>query len=329
MWIIAFVSFNLLFLQTVATFILLSNLVDKIGRRCRIIATVPHLGLIGKVSIVIFGGNSENICRLLAGVSRQSYEVREIFVLATCDCLENEDIRVLSKNDPRIKFLNLKDGMLNSGSEWVLVVKGGDYIHKNLASSVLTFALKQNCEVVYVLPQFILQSGWLNLPLVLWLSGWYRLGGGVADYCVFLKKELLQSLAKNDIIPGRGNNKAVVADGSDLVKINISKGGLGGMGYCQYSFFILVHSLPLPLLLVLMGLWWYHHYNFLTFRLLFCLNVFLVILRVVIQTAVISTIQLKGKKTKTWFFLYPLADILAVIRWLLPFDFNNPKTRVS
>ncbi|HIK38732.1 MAG: hypothetical protein NZ901_10425 [Geminocystis sp.] len=342
MSVIAFVCFNLLLWQTIATFILLRNFIDKLGRRYRIIPTVPHLGLIGKVSVIIIpAGDDKNIYRLLAGISRQSYEVREILVLATRDCFKNENIKVLSEKDPRIRFLDVNNGMLDSGlynvsrrSEWVLVVRGGDYIHKNLASSVLSFALKQNCEVVYLLPKFILRRGWKDLPLALWLSGWYTLGGGIANYCVLLKRQLSQSSNNNKIL-GKGNYRQVVADGSDLVKINIfgglkdyNRGLVLEMGYCQCVFSILVQTLPLPLLLTLTGLWLYHHYDFLTFRLLFFLNFFLFILRLVIQTAVIPAIQFPEEKINIWFFFPPFADILATIQWFFPLNLNAPKTDV-
>lgn len=85
---------------------------------------------------------------------------------------------------------------------------------------------------------------------------------------------------------------------------------MGGM-----SFLLLIQALPLPLFFLC--LFFYPHFDFLSFKLLFALNTFLVIIRFALLGAIASSYQFHKSISELTFILSPFADILAVTRIIL------------
>lgn len=188
--IVAIICFNLLLFQGVCTFILLSRLLRGARRIPPLMPKSPYLALMGKVSVVIPTLNEyDRISPLLEGITRQSYEVREIiFVDSNSTDGTREKIITYSKKDPRIRLMTdpplpanwigrpwaLHNGFLSSSekSEWILGVDADTIPHKNLVATVLDFATECGYDLVSFSPQFILESvgeWWLQPALLMTL----------------------------------------------------------------------------------------------------------------------------------------------------------------
>jgi dolichol-phosphate mannosyltransferase len=131
-------SLGLLLIQVPATAILLSRLLKGPSRHRPIEPQTPVPEILGKVSVVVPTLNeAQRISPCLAGLSRQSYEVREITVVDS----NSEDgtpdlVKAAQQKDPRFRIITddplptgwvgrpwaLHNGFLHSSeqSEWIL-----------------------------------------------------------------------------------------------------------------------------------------------------------------------------------------------------------------
>ena len=107
----------MLLIQLPATAILLSRLVKGPRRHPPIQPQQPTLDILGSVSVVVPTLNEAlRISPLLAGLSRQSYEVREIIVVDSNSQDGTPDlVKAAQQQDPRFRLIT--DDPLPSG--WV------------------------------------------------------------------------------------------------------------------------------------------------------------------------------------------------------------------
>lgn len=242
-------------------------------------------------------------------------------------------------------------------SEWILGIDADTILDKNLTATVLDFALGHDYDLVSFSPQFILESmgeWWLQPALLMTLlfrfdsSGVYSTDSSTImanGQCFLIKRNILEqingySCASNsfcdDVTLARYvaslGYKVGFADGSKIIKVRMYQGfrdtweGWGRSlalkdassrvqlwGECL--FLLLIQALPLPLFFF--GLFLYPHVDFLSFKLLFALNTFLVIIRFALLGAIASSYQFKKSISELGFLLSPFADILAVTRIIL------------
>lgn len=245
----------------------------------------------------------------------------------------------------------------SKNSEWILGVDADTIPHKNLVASVLDFAIKYDYDLVSFSPQFLLESmgeWWLQPALLMTLL--FRFESSGVDttshstimangQCFLIKRNILvqingYSCASNsfcdDVTLARYvaslGYKVGFADGSKIIKVRMYQGfqdtweGWGRSldlkdassrvqlwGECL--FLCLIQAFPLPLFFICLFL--SPHVDFLSFKLLFALNTFLVIIRFAILGAIASSYQFKKSISELGFLFSPFADILAVTRIIL------------
>lgn len=190
-WTIASaISLILLLIQLPATAILLSRLLTGPSRHPPIQPTVPTPDLLGSVSVVIPTLNEAlRISPLLAGLSRQSYEVREIIVVDS----KSQDgtpnlVKAAQQKDPRFRLMTddplpsgwvgrpwaLHNGFLHSSkeSEWFLGMDADTQPSPGLVASLVLTAEAGGYDLVSLSPQFILKypgECWLQPALLMTL----------------------------------------------------------------------------------------------------------------------------------------------------------------
>jgi dolichol-phosphate mannosyltransferase len=169
------ITFLLLLIQLPATAILLSRLFKGPRRHPPIQAQQPTPELLGNVSVVVPTLNEAlRISPLLSGLSRQSYEVREIIVVDSNSQDGTPDlVKAAQQQDPRFRVMTddplpnnwvgrpwaLHNGFLHSSeaSEWFLGMDADTQPHPGLVAGLVKTAVAQGYDLVTLSPQFILE----------------------------------------------------------------------------------------------------------------------------------------------------------------------------
>jgi dolichol-phosphate mannosyltransferase len=184
------ITFLLLLIQVPATAILLSRLIKGPRRHPPIQPQQPTPEILGNVSVVVPTLNEAlRISPLLSGLSRQSYEVREIIVVDSNSQDGTPDlVKTAQQQDPRFRLITddplpanwvgrpwaLHNGFLQSceASEWFLGMDADTQPHPGLVASLVQTATAQGYDLVSLSPQFILQypgECWLQPALLMTL----------------------------------------------------------------------------------------------------------------------------------------------------------------
>ena len=183
-------SLGLLLIQVPATAILLSRLLKGPSRHRPIEPQTPVPEILGKVSVVVPTLNeAQRISPCLAGLSRQSYEVREITVVDS----NSEDgtpdlVKAAQQKDPRFRIITddplptgwvgrpwaLHNGFLHSSeqSEWILGMDADTQPSPGLVAGLVKTAQAGGYDLLSLSPQFILKypgECWLQPALLITL----------------------------------------------------------------------------------------------------------------------------------------------------------------
>jgi dolichol-phosphate mannosyltransferase len=205
----------LLLLQIPATVILLTRLSKGPSRRPPLDPQSPTPDLVGICSAIVPTLNeAERISPCLEGLTRQSYELREIIVVDSYSTDKTPElVKSASEKDPRFKLINdealpsgwvgrpwaLHNGFLhiigaktseenltlnesnfdknNTPVEWILGIDADTQPHPGLVASLLKCAISENYDLISLSPQFILKYPgelWLQPALLMTLV--YRVG---------------------------------------------------------------------------------------------------------------------------------------------------------
>lgn len=180
----------LLLIQLPAVFILLSRLFKGPNRLPPILPEKATLDILGSVSVVVPTLNeAERITPLLEGLSRQSYELREVLVVDSNSQDGTADlVKAAQQKDPRFRVMTddplpkgwvgrpwaLHNGFLYSceDSEWFLGMDADTQPHPGLVASLVKIAKAQNYDLVSLSPQFVLKypgECWLQPALLMTL----------------------------------------------------------------------------------------------------------------------------------------------------------------
>ncbi|MEX0271728.1 2'-O-glycosyltransferase CruG [Leptolyngbyaceae cyanobacterium UHCC 1019] len=187
--------FVLLLVQLPAAAILLSRLLRGPTRFPPLRPQLAQPAFLGKVSVVVPTLNeAERIAPCLAGLSRQSYEVREVIVVDSHSMDATPDlVKAKQQHDPRFRLMNddplptdwvgrpwaLHTGFLASSeqSDWILGVDADTQPQPGLVASLLETAIAHHYDLISLSPQFILSYPgeiWLQPALLMTLV--YRFG---------------------------------------------------------------------------------------------------------------------------------------------------------
>lgn len=187
--------FVILIWQVPATAILLSRLIKGPTRQPPLKPEQPTPELVGKVSVVVPTLNEANrITPCLVGLSRQSYEVREVIVVDSNSVDNTQDlVKSRAIKDPRFRLITddplppgwvgrpwaLHTGFLASSpkSEWFLGVDADTQPDPGLVASLVKKAETEGYDLISLSPQFILKYPgelWLQPALLITLV--YRFG---------------------------------------------------------------------------------------------------------------------------------------------------------
>lgn len=215
---------GLLLIQAPAVAILLSRLLKGPTRHPPLEPRSPAPAAFGSVSVVVPTLNeAKRISPCLEGLSRQSYEVREIIVVDSHSQDGTPDlVKQTQQVDPRFRLINddplpagwvgrpwaLHSGFLASSdrSEWVLGIDADTQPHPGLAASLIETANSEGYDLISLSPQFVLKYPgelWLQPALLMTLV--YRFGpAGNKDnaservmangQCFFCRRSLLTQL---------------------------------------------------------------------------------------------------------------------------------------
>ncbi len=191
------IALLLLAVQLPAAMILISRLLGGLNRRLPLSPKASDLSHLGQVSVVVPTLNeAQRIGPCLAGLSRQSYAVREILVVDSCSQDGTPElVKAAQQKDPRYRLLSdhplpadwvgrpwaLQTGFLESAeaSEWILGIDADTQPQPGLVASLLKAAAADNLDLVSLSPQFILKhpgEWWLQPALLVTLI--YRFGAG-------------------------------------------------------------------------------------------------------------------------------------------------------
>lgn len=192
-------SLFLLLIQVPATAILLSRLLKGPSRHPPIEPQSPIPDLLGSVSVVVPTLNEANrISPCLAGLSRQSYEVREITVVDSNSQDGTPDlVKAAQQKDPRFRLITddplpagwvgrpwaLHNGFLQSEvCEWILGIDADTQPSPGLVAGLVRTAQAEGYDLVSLSPQFILKypgECWLQPALLITLI--YRFNSAGVD----------------------------------------------------------------------------------------------------------------------------------------------------
>ncbi len=227
----AFSSLLLLF-QIPAIAILLSRLLQAPRRHPPLKPQSPTPDQLGQVSIVVPTLNeAARISPCLAGLTRQSYEVREIIVVDSRSQDGTGDlVKATLSRDPRFRLMTddplpqgwvgrpwaLHTGFLHSseGSKWVLGIDADTQPQPGLVASLIATAEQEGYDLISLSPRFILKGlGELWLQPALLMTLVYRFGatGAIADgservmangQCFLCRRSLLVSLGGYTVAKG-------------------------------------------------------------------------------------------------------------------------------
>lgn len=218
------IALGLLVLQVPATMVLLSRLLQGPTRRPPLKPQPATLDLMGTVSVVVPTLNeAARIRPCLEGLSRQTYEVREILVVDS----RSEDgtpnlVKAAQAKDPRFRLLTddplpkgwvgrpwaLHTGYLHTSADstWVLGIDADTQPQPGLVASLVAAVESAGYDLVSLSPRFILKTVgelWLQPALLMTLV--YRFGPTGAQnsgaervmangQCFLCRRELLQQL---------------------------------------------------------------------------------------------------------------------------------------
>ncbi|OWY68079.1 glycosyl transferase [cyanobacterium TDX16] len=191
---------GLLLLQVPAATILLSRLLKGPSRHPPLIPRTPTPDMLGSVSVVVPTLNeAERINPCLAGLSRQSYEVREIAIVdSNSQDGTRELVKAAQQQDPRFQLMTddplppnwvgrpwaLHNGFLQTSeqSKWFLGVDADTQPQPGLVASLVQTAETEGYDLVSLSPQFILKypgESWLQPALLMTLL--YRFDSAGVD----------------------------------------------------------------------------------------------------------------------------------------------------
>ncbi|MDZ4873274.1 MAG: hypothetical protein CLLPBCKN_002670 [Chroococcidiopsis cubana SAG 39.79] len=191
---------GLLLLQVPAAAILLSRLLKGPSRHPPLIPRTPTPDMLGSVSVVVPTLNeAERINPCLAGLSRQSYEVREIAIVdSNSQDGTRELVKAAQQQDPRFQLMTddplppnwvgrpwaLHNGFLQTSeqSKWFLGVDADTQPQPGLVASLVQTAETEGYDLVSLSPQFILKypgESWLQPALLMTLL--YRFDSAGVD----------------------------------------------------------------------------------------------------------------------------------------------------
>ena len=186
---------GLLLGQVPASAILLSRLLRGPRRHPPLQPQSAQPEFLGAVSVVVPTLNEvDRLSPCLHGLSRQSYEVREILVVDSHSQDGTPDlVKVAQQSDPRFRLMNddplppdwvgrpwaLHNGFLSSveDSEWILGIDADTQPQPGLVSSLIATATTEGYDLISLSPQFILKHPgelWLQPALLMTLV--YRFG---------------------------------------------------------------------------------------------------------------------------------------------------------
>ena len=169
------ISLLILVFQVPAVFVLLSRLLKGPFRQPPIQPQSPTPELLGNVSVVVPTLNEvERISPLLTGLSKQSYEVREIIVVDSNSQDGTRDlVKATIEKDPRFRLITddplpkywvgrpwaLHNGFLSTSaaSEWFLGMDADTQPAPGLVAGLVKTASALDYDLVSLSPQFILQ----------------------------------------------------------------------------------------------------------------------------------------------------------------------------
>lgn len=184
------ICLSLIVIQVPAALIMLSRIFKGAIRHPPIKPQNPTPDMLGKVSVVVPTLNeAQRISPLIAGLTRQTYEVREIIVVDSNSKDGTPDlVKAASIQDPRFSLITddplpdgwvgrpwaLHNGFLHSSetSEWFLGMDADTQPSPKLVSSLVQTAISQGYDLVSLSPQFILKYGgecWLQPALLMTL----------------------------------------------------------------------------------------------------------------------------------------------------------------
>jgi dolichol-phosphate mannosyltransferase len=193
--VIGAIALLLLLVQIPATAVLLSRLLQAPGRIPPLSFQAATPDLLGQVSVVVPTLNeAARISPCLTGLSRQSYEVREMIVVDSRSQDGTVDrVKQSQASDPRFRVITddplppgwvgrpwaLHTGFLHSstGSEWILGIDADTQPQPGLVASLVQTAERLGYDLVSLAPQFILKDlgeFWLQPALLMTLI--YRFG---------------------------------------------------------------------------------------------------------------------------------------------------------
>ncbi|MEG4804726.1 glycosyltransferase family 2 protein [Microcoleus sp. ARI1-B5] len=222
----------LLLLQLPAAAILMSRLIKGPSRIPPLEPDSPTLDLLGACTAVVPTLNeADRISPCLEGLSRQSYELREVVVVDSYSVDGTGDlVKAAAQKDPRFRLINddplpagwvgrpwaLNWGFLASSEkcEWILGIDADTQPHPGLIASLLKTAAAGNYDLISLSPQFILKYPgelWLQPALLMTLV--YRFGptGTGPDVpervmangqCFLCKREVLVALGGYEVAKG-------------------------------------------------------------------------------------------------------------------------------
>ncbi|MBF2016042.1 MAG: glycosyltransferase [Rivularia sp. T60_A2020_040] len=169
------ISLLILLIQVPAVLILLSRLLKGPFRQSPIQPESPTPELLGTVSVVVPTLNEvERITPLLTGLSRQSYEVREIIVVDSNSQDGTRDlVKATIEKDPRFRLITddalpsdwvgrpwaLHNGFLHTSatSEWFLGMDADTQPHPGLVAGLVKAASAGDYDLISLSPRFILK----------------------------------------------------------------------------------------------------------------------------------------------------------------------------
>lgn len=184
------ISLLLLLIQVPATALLLSRLLKGPRRYPPLQPQQPTPDMLGRVSVIVPTLNeASRISPLLKGLSRQSYEVREVIVVDSRSQDGTPDlVKAAQQQDPRFRVMTddplpsgwvgrpwaLHNGFLFSSerSEWFLGMDADIQPHSGLVASLVKTAQTEGYDLVSLSPQFILKypgECWLQPSLLITL----------------------------------------------------------------------------------------------------------------------------------------------------------------
>ena len=184
------ISLLLLLIQVPATALLLSRLLKGPRRYPPLQPQQPTPDMLGRVSVIVPTLNEAlRISPLLKGLSRQSYEVREVIVVDSRSQDGTPDlVQAAQQQDPRFRVITddplpsgwvgrpwaLHNGFLFSSerSEWFLGMDADIQPNSGLVASLVKTAQTEGYDLVSLSPQFILKypgECWLQPSLLMTL----------------------------------------------------------------------------------------------------------------------------------------------------------------